>query len=44
MSRGDWERLMENLEKGPTPKQIEIMKEAEKWSKHTSVPDAVGSD
>lgn len=34
LSFEDWKRLVENLERGPTPKQIEIMEEAEKrWGK-----------
>ena len=32
LGKQDWERLVENLKKGPTPKQIEIMKESDKWS------------
>lgn len=28
----EWEQLMKNLERGPTQKQIKIMKESEKWS------------
>lgn len=28
----EWKQLVENLKKGPTQKQIEIMKESEKWS------------
>lgn len=32
LGKQDWERLVENLKKGPTPKQMEIMKESDKWS------------
>ena len=35
LGQEDWERMVENLKKGPTPKQVEIMKEAdEKWSEY----------
>ena len=44
LSSEEWKRMVENLKKGPTPKQREIMKEAEKWSKHTKFPDAVRRD
>lgn len=44
LSSEEWKNMVENLKKGPTPKQREIMKEAEKWSKHTKVPDAVRRD
>lgn len=32
LSDEEWAQLVENLKKGPTQKQIEIMKESEKWS------------
>lgn len=36
----DWARLVANLDKGPTPKQVEIMKEAEeKWGKDLDAED-----
>lgn len=44
LSSEEWKNMVENLKKGPTPKQREIMKEAEKWSKYTKVPDAVRRD
>lgn len=44
LSPEDWERFVEKLKKGPTPKQREIMKEAEKWSKYTKVPRIGFSD
>lgn len=44
LSSEEWKNMVENLKKGPTPKQREIMKEAEKWSEHTKVPDPVSRD
>lgn len=32
LSDEEWEQMTENLRKGPTQKQVEIMKESEKWS------------
>lgn len=39
----EWARVVENLKKGPTPKQVEIMKEARKWANHPTMPKT-GSD
>ena len=44
LSSAEWHNMMVNLKKVPTPKQREIMKEAEKWSEHTKIPDAVRRD
>ena len=44
LSSEEWKAMVENLKKGQTSKQREIMKEARKWSKHTKVPDAVRRD
>lgn len=38
LSAEEWERVVENLKRGPRPKQVAIMKEAEKWSKHPTMP------
>lgn len=44
LNDADWKRLMENLEKGATPEQMEIMKESEKWTENIKALMADRSD
>ena len=38
LNQKDWDRLVENLKKGPSPEQREAVREAVRNTKHLGIP------
>ena len=39
LNKKDWDRIVENFKRGPSPKQREAVREAVRQTKHMGIPD-----